>query len=219
MSASVRILIADDHEIFRKGFHILLRHQSEVKIIGEAENGIELIAQAKKLKPDVIITDIQMPLMDGIEAVKQINQFQPEIGIIALTMFNDDNLIVDMLEAGAKGYILKNTNRQELLEAVLTVYKGGSYFCNATSKKVTRLLAFSKYTNPSIKNQPNLNSKELDIIRLICQEHSSKQIAAILGYTTRTVENYREKIQEKIGAKNAVGVAVFAIKHKLYEPV
>jgi len=179
MAAPVRILIADDHEIFRKGFQTLLRNQSELKIIGEAENGLELIAQAKKLEPDVIITDIQMPVMDGIEAVKQINQWQPETGIIALTMFNEDHLIVDMLEAGAKGYILKNTNRQELIEAVLTVFKGGNYFCNATSNKIARLIGLCKFKNHAIKNQPKFNSKELDIIRLICQEHSSKQIAAI----------------------------------------
>jgi DNA-binding NarL/FixJ family response regulator len=218
MGTPIRLIIADDHEIFRKGFHVLLRKNRELKIIGEAEQGRELIDLVKKLKPDIVITDIQMPIMDGVEATKKIHQQFPDIGIIALTMFNDDHLILDMLEAGAKGYVLKNTNRQELQEAVNAVYNGGSYFCNATTKKMARLIAKSKFDGFQSAQHARLTSKELQIIKLICEEHSSKQIASLLGYTTRTVENYREKIQEKIGAKNAVGVAVYAFKHNLVEP-
>lgn len=217
MSNPIKIIIADDHEIFRKGFHVLLRKNQEVKIIGDAENGKDLVEKVKKHGPDVVITDIQMPEMDGVEAARKIMAFNPSIGIIALTMFNDDNLIVDMLEAGAKGYLLKNTDRKELVSAINAVYNGENYFCNATSQKMARLIALSRLKS-SFRSTPQFSKNEIEIIKLMCQEYTSKQIGALLGYTTRTVENYREKIQEKIGAKNAIGVVIYAIKHQIYQP-
>ena len=123
-----------------------------------------------------------------------------------------------MLEAGARGYILKNTNREELAQAVQAVFEGGTYLCNATSEKMTQMIATSQFNPVKKLDRIVLLQSEKDIIRLICKEYSSKQIASELGYTTRTVENYREKLMEKIGAKNAVGLAVFAIKNKIYTP-
>jgi DNA-binding NarL/FixJ family response regulator len=217
MKQPVRILIADDHELIRKGFSVLLKKQTDLSIVGEAANGEELVELQKHHKAEIVITDIQMPGMGGIEATRQILAQFPETGIIALTMFNEDSLIIDMLEAGARGYILKNTTREELIEAIEIVHEGGSYFCNETSKKLTNLIASSRISFLK-NNQPQLNSKEIEIVKLICKEYSSKQIAAQLGHTTRTVENYREKIQEKIGAKNMVGIAVYAMKNNIYKP-
>ena len=108
---SITLVIADDHEIFREGFKLLLRGQDRVELVGEAENGRELMELVKKREPEVVITDIKMPVMDGIDACKQLKQEHPAIQVIALSMFNDDNLIIDMLEAGASGYLLKNTNK------------------------------------------------------------------------------------------------------------
>ena len=217
MNKTVRILIADDHELIRKGFAVLLKKQAGITIVGEAADGEELVALQNQLKAEIVITDIQMPVMNGIEATRQILAQYPETGIIALTMFNEDSMIIDMLEAGARGYLLKNTNREELAEAIHNVHQGGSYYCNDTSKKLTSLIAASKISY--LKNdQPTLNSREIEIVKLICKEYSSKQIAAQLGYTTRTVENYREKILEKIGSKNMVGIAVYAIKNNIYKP-
>jgi DNA-binding NarL/FixJ family response regulator len=217
MCEPIKIIIADDHEIFRKGFHVLLRKNQEIKIVADAGEGKDLIEKVKKHDPDVVITDIQMPEMDGVEAARKITSLNPSIGIIALTMFNDDNLIVDMLEAGAKGYLLKNTDRKELITAINAVHNGENYFCNATSQKMARLIALSRL-KPSFRTIPQFSKNEIEIIKLMCQEYTSKQIGAFLGYTTRTVENYREKIQEKIGAKNAIGVVIYAIKHQIYQP-
>jgi DNA-binding NarL/FixJ family response regulator len=216
MYGTIKIAIADDHEIFRDGFKLLLKNQHELELVGEAENGKELLEVAAKNNPDVVITDIKMPLMDGIEACKTIKKKFPDIKVIALSMFNEDNLIVDMLEAGAKGYLLKNTNKHELLLAVKTVYEGSTYYCSATSVKLARMIGESKF-NP-YRNHPvkKFTSREIDIIQRICEQQTNKEIAVELDLSIRTVESHREKIHEKTGSKNSIGVVIYAIKHGLY---
>lgn len=215
MYARIKIAIADDHEIFREGFKLLLRDQDEVRLVGEAENGRELLQVVEECQPDVVIVDIKMPVLDGVDACKAIKKNFPDVQVIALSMFNEDSLIVDMLEAGAKGYLLKNTNKTELLTAVRTVYNGSTYYCSATSEKLTRMIANSKF-NP-YRNQPTVlfTSRELAIIELICQQYTSKEIGLKLGLSFRTVDSHREKIQEKTGAKNVIGIVIYAIKHDL----
>ncbi len=217
MYSPIRIAIADDHEIFRDGFKLLLKDQQVMELVGEAENGKELLEVVAKTQPDVVIVDIKMPVMDGIEACKIIRRQFPDIKVIALSMFNEDNLIVDMLEAGAKGYLLKNTNKNELLMATKAVYEGSTYYCNATSGKLAKMIAESKF-NP-YRNHPikKFSKREEDIIRLICEQYSNKEIATTLGISIRTVESHREKILEKTDARNSIGVAVYAIRHNLFQ--
>ena len=213
----IRIAIADDHQIFRDGFKLLLKHQPELELVGEAEHGRELLDVIVQQQPDVLILDIQMPVMDGIATCKEVTKRHPGVKVIALSMFNDDNLIVDMLEAGAKGYLLKNTNKQELSQAVKAVFEGGTYYCAATSAKLTKMIAESKF-NP-YRSQPvkKFTARETDIIKLICQQYINKEIADQLNLSIRTVESHREKIQEKTGAKNSIGVVIYAIKHGIFE--
>lgn len=169
MYGTIKIAIADDHEIFREGFKLLLKNQQTLELVGEAENGRELLEVAGLQQPDIVITDIKMPVMDGIEACKNIKRKFPGMHVIALSMFNEDNLIVDMLEAGAKGYLLKNTNRNELMQAAKTVYEGSTYYCMATSNKLAKMIAESKF-NP-YRNQPvkRFTEREKEVIRLICE--------------------------------------------------
>ena len=173
----IKIAIADDHHIFREGFKILLKNQPELELVGEAEDGRELLEIAQQLQPDVVVIDIKMPVMNGIETCKHLCRRFPEIKVIALSMFNDDNLIVDMLEAGAKGYLLKNTNKHELLQAVKAVHEGGTYYCTATSAKLTKMIAESKF-NP-YRSQPikKFTPRETDIITLMCKQYTNKEIA------------------------------------------
>jgi DNA-binding NarL/FixJ family response regulator len=217
MYTPIRIVIADDHEIFRNGFKLLLKNQNELELVGEAENGKDLLDIVSEQLPDVVVTDIKMPVMDGIEACKTIKKLYPSIEVIALSMFNEDNLIVDMLEAGARGYLLKNTNKNELLLAAKTVHEGNTYYCTATSARLTKMIAESKF-NP-YRNQPvkTFTAREQDIIKLICQQYTNKEIAQALKLSFRTIESYREKIHEKTGAKNSIGVVIYAIKHGLFE--
>jgi DNA-binding NarL/FixJ family response regulator len=137
------------------------------------------------------------------------------MGVIALTMFSDDYLVVDMIEAGANGYLIKNTSREELLEAVHIAAKGGYYFCNNTTFRLSKLIARSK-TNP-FKPGNGLTTKEIDIIKLICQQYASKEIAPMTHLTEGSVEAARHTIMEKTGAKNVVGIVIYAIQHGIYK--
>lgn len=213
----IRIVLADDHEIFRDGFKVMLKKQASVELIGEAGDGEELVALAKEKQPDVVITDIKMPVMDGIAATKVLRKDCPDMGIIALSMFDEENLIIDMLEAGAKGYLLKNAHKNEIIDAVQAVHKKQTYYCNHTSRKLTKLIAESNF-NPNKKPvKPDFSEKEINIIRYICQELSNREIAMQLNLSVRTIEGYREKIQEKINARNAAGIVVYAIKNNIYQ--
>jgi DNA-binding NarL/FixJ family response regulator len=214
----IRLILADDHEIFRDGFKVMIRKQPAFELIGEAANGEELIRLVRELKPDVVITDIKMPRLDGIEATRRLTQEFPSIGIIALSMFDEENLIVDMLEAGAKGYLLKNAHKDEIIDAIKTVYADQTYYCGSTSVKLAQLIAKSNF-NPHRKSlRPELTDKEIEVIRCICQQMSNKEIANKLNLSVRTIEGYRDKIQEKIKVKNMAGIVVYAIKNNIYVP-
>ncbi len=211
----IRIVLADDHEIFRDGFKVMLKKQTHIKLVGEAANGSELINITKELMPDVVLTDIKMPLLDGIEATKIISSTYPGVPIIALSMY--DNLIIDMLEAGAKGYLLKSAHKDEIIEAVKAVNNDETYYCKNTSGKLVQMIAQSRFNPYKKKDKPEFSSKEIEVMRLICQELSNKEIAAKLFLSVRTIEGYREKIQEKIQAKNTVGIVVYAIREGIYQ--
>ena len=175
----------------------MLKKQSDVELIGEAENGKELIELVEKSNPDVIITDIKMPKMDGVEATKILSGRFPEIGVIALSMFDEDDLVVDMLEAGAKGYLIKNAAKHEILEAIRTVYEKGTYYCHHTSNKLAQMIAKSKFNPYKKAKKIEFTKREIDIIRLICAEYSNKEMGTQLNLSVRTVEGYRDKILEK----------------------
>jgi DNA-binding NarL/FixJ family response regulator len=211
----ITVILADDHEIFRDGFRVMLTKIPSIELLAEASNGKELIKLATELQPDVIITDIKMPELDGVEATKILTKEFPQTGIIAFSMFDEENLIVDMLEAGAKGYLIKNAQKEEIIEAVKTVFDGDTYYCRNTSMKLMQMMAQSKF-NPYKKTEdPAFKENELKVIRLICQEKSNKEIAEELNLSKRTIEGYRENILEKIGAKNTAGIVMYALRHKI----
>ena len=211
----IKIIIADDHEIFRDGFKLMLSKQKDILLVGEAANGRELVELVNEQMPDLVITDIKMPIMDGIEASKKIAAQFPDMGIIGLSMFDEDDLIIDMLEAGAKGYLLKNANKQQIIEAIKTVYNGDPYYCKTTSNKLTQMIAKSKFNPYRKKEVIEFSDREQEIITLVCQELTNKEIADKLFLSSRTVEGHRLKIMEKMNVKNPVGLVVYALKHGL----
>jgi DNA-binding NarL/FixJ family response regulator len=217
MYTSIRIVIADDHEIFRNGFKLLLKNQDDLVLVGEAENGVQLVEIAAQFQPDIVITDIKMPQMDGIEACKIIKKRFPEIKVIALSMFNEDNLIIDMLEAGARGYLLKNTKKPELLLAAKEVFEGRAYYGAETSARLTKMIAESKYIPYRYHHNQYFSKKEKEIMRLICQQNTNKEIATSMNLSIRTIESYREKIQEKTESRNSIGIAIYAIRHNIFQ--
>lgn len=208
----IHLLMADDHEIFRDGFKLMLTKYPDIVLVGEAENGKELLELTQKLQPDVIITDIKMPVMDGIEAAKKISELFPDIGIIGLSMFDEDDLIVDMLEAGAKGYLIKNAGKEQITEAIRTVYNNDPYYCKTTSHKLTSMIARSRFNPYKKAAKVEFSEREIEIIDLICNELTNKEISDKLFISIRTVEGHRLKILEKMNVKNTVGLVVYAIK-------
>lgn len=213
----IKIVIADDHQIFREGFKLLLKPIKEIVIVGEAENGRQLFEVVRLQQPDIVFTDLQMPDINGVAACRRIKKSFPDIHVIALTTYNDDHFIVDILEAGASGYILKNTNKSELKQAIETVRNGEMYYSSATSKKLARMVAESKFNPNRLRASAHFTERELVIMKLICEEFTNKEIAAKLNLSMRTVESHREKIQEKTGSKNTAGIVVYCIRHCLFE--
>ena len=214
---AIKIILADDHELFRDGFKVMLKKHPEVELVGEASNGEELVALAGELKPDVVITDIKMPKVDGVEAAKRLTADHPSIGIIALSMFDEEAQIVDMLEAGAKGYLLKNAHKQEILDAIKAVNLNQTYYCATTSGKLAKMIARSSFDPHRKQKAVEFSEKELSVMRMVCEEKTNKEIADKLGLSVRTVEGYRDKIQEKISAKNSAGIVVYAIKNNIFK--
>lgn len=211
----IKVIIADDHEIFRDGLQLMLKKDQDIQLVAQACNGAELVDLVKVHKPDVILTDIIMPVMDGIQAVKKINHDFPEISIIALSMFDQESLIVDMLEAGAIGYLLKNADKQEILEAIRSVHLHRPYYCKSTSSKLARLISQSKFKGPDTKIE--FSDKEIEIIQCICREFTNKEIGTKMFLSKRTVDGYRARILEKMQVKSTAGIVVYAIRHGLFK--
>ena len=212
-AADIKLVIADDHEIFRDGFKLMLSKFPEITLVGEAGNGRELLELIEKENPDVILTDIKMPVMDGIEAAKKITELYPDKGIIGLSMYDDDELIIEMLEAGAKGYLIKNAGKDQIIEAIKTVYNDEPYYCKTTSHKLTQMIAKSRFNPYKIVAKAGFSEREKEIIACICEELTNKEIGDKLFISVRTVEGHRLKILEKMNAKNTVGLVVYAIKN------
>ena len=215
MNATIRVVIADDHEIFRDGLALMLSKQKNIELVGQAENGRQLVDMVLTLLPDIILTDIKMPLMDGVEASRYIIQKIPDAKIIALSMFDEENLVVDMLEAGAKGYLLKNADKQEILEALATVNENNTYYCRLTTARLASMIVKSRFSDSKKLKPVEFNEREKEIIRYICQQDTAQQIADKLFLSKRTVEGYRTRILEKMNVKNTAGVVIYAMKHHL----
>ena len=215
LQAPIKIIIADDHELIRDGLQVMMKKVPAVEILGEAYNGEMLVKMTRKLSPEVILTDIKMPVMDGIEATKLIKQEFPHIGIIALSSYDEGNLIIQMLKAGAKGFLLKTASKPELLEAILKVYHDESYYCSNTKDKLSDLIARSSYHPVKGSASEQFTERELQVIKLICDGFSSKQIASELKLKPRTIESYREKIMEKMDVKNSAALVRYALDHEL----
>lgn len=215
---NIKVAIADDHEIFRDGLRMMLQKKAEFEVTGEAADGKELIEQVKKTLPDIVISDVKMPRMDGVAATRYLTEHYPSIGIIALSMFDEEDLIIDMLEAGARGYLLKNADKHEIVEAIKAVFDKQPYYCRHTSNKLAQMVAKSKFNPYKQKQKPEFNARELKIIKHICNGLTSKQIAEEIFLSVRTIEGLRLKIMEKMVVKNTAGIIIYAIKNHLFTP-
>lgn len=212
---TIRIILADDHEIFREGFRSLVQKQNALELVAEARDGSQLPALVAMHKPDVILCDIRMPGMDGIAATRELSSLFPQVSVIALTMFDDDHLIMEMLEAGAKGYLLKDVTRAELAEAVESVFNNETYYCQAIRQKLKKLAAENRFDPVTLKRKTTLTRRETEVILLICEQKSTKEIAALLHISERTVDHLRMHLINKTGSVNVAGLIIYAVRHGL----
>ena len=214
MHEKIRVVIADDHDIYRDGLQLLL-NSNEIEVVAEASNGRQLLTEVRKYKPDVILTDLIMSGFSGIEAIKELKKENFE-RIIAISFFDSDTLIVEALEAGAIGYLHKNVQKEEIIEAIKDVNNFRPYYCKATDRKLARLIYKSQFNPYASKTMPLFSQQDIEIIRLICQEKSSEEIGRILNMSARTVEGHRAKIVQKMNVRTPVGVAIYAVKNNLF---
>ncbi|HTI60448.1 response regulator transcription factor [Mucilaginibacter sp.] len=207
----INLAIADDHKIFRNGLKATLEDCADFNLIIEASNGKELIGQLATRTPDVILMDIKMPEMDGMQTTAHIHQNFKDIKVLALSMHNEDKYIVDMMKAGASGYLLKNAEPEEIIEAISTVYNKGFYFNEHLSVTLIKQLVGPGQADAG-QQSIELNDREVEVLKLVCQEYSNQEIADKIFLSVRTVEGYRARLFEKTGSKNLVGLVIFAIK-------
>jgi len=206
---NIKILLADDHQMVREGLRSLLEKESDFQVIGEAEEGRQAVHLVRKLQPDVVVMDITMPNLNGVEATRQIISEFPHIKIIALSMHFSRIFVLNMLKAGALGYILKGDSSEQLIEGVRTVSGGGAYFSPIAAKTVTEVLA-----NP-LPNSPLdiLTQREREVFQLICEGKNTKQMALELHVSTKTIEAGRRKIMEKLDAFSIPKLVIIAIEN------
>ena len=211
----IRIVIADDHEFFRHGLELVLSQHPNYTVVSHASNGQELIDQVASFKPDLAIVDISMPIIDGIEAARIISASYPETKVIGLTMHDDDPIMINMMQAGALSYILKNTNKAEIFETINAVLATGRiHFPLSSAKTMVNLFVNGNYTPP----EPfiaSFSAREIEIIGFVCKEFTIKEIANMLRLSPRTVESHRARIMRKMKVKSMAGMVGYAFKHKL----
>lgn len=209
-----QIMLVDDHTLFRNGLKILLNNLKDYRVMAEASNGKEFIDQLATIQPDLVLLDIEMPVMDGIEAAQIAHERFPDLKIITLSMYGEEDYYYKMVNAGVKGFVLKNSDIKEVKTALETVYDGGSYFSSELLKNLVDNLKTIKkdYESPS-----DLSERELEILVLICKGYSNQEIADKLFISKRTVDKHRANILEKSESKNTAQLVVYAIKNRLVE--
>ncbi len=209
----IRIIIADDHQLFRNGLKILLNAFPEFVVSGEASNGVEFLRILQNCQADLALMDINMPEMDGIEATRKGLKLCPGISIIALSMYGEEEYYYKMVDAGAKGFLLKDSDISEVKEAILTVLKGGSYFSQELLHNVIQKI---KHRENESKTA-NLSKREKEILSKICEGLSNHEIAETLFISKRTVDKHRANLLGKTNSRNTASLILFAIRNKLIE--
>ncbi|MES2329667.1 MAG: response regulator transcription factor [Bacteroidota bacterium] len=212
----IKVVIADDHEIFRDGLETLFTNHPKFMIVASCGDGDHLFRTVKKYKPDVVLTDLKMPVLDGVEAIKQIHAQYPKIICIALSSFDSEYLIVEALEAGAFGYLAKHSKKKEVFAAIETVMRGIPYYCDSTSRKLARLIAGSQFNPNATTHKELFSESEKAVIRLICEDNENNEIASILNMGVRRIEKHRTRIYNKMNVNTTAGIAIYAIRHRLF---
>jgi len=209
------LIIVDDHLIFQQGLKAIINAEGIATVIGEAANGNEFIELLSRLKPDLVLMDIDMPQMNGMEATQKALGIMPDIKIIALTMFGDEEYYYKMIDLGVKGFILKSAGINELEKGIHDVMLGESYFSNELLRKI--ILNFSRKKPENINEYNNITAREIEVLKQICLGNTTDEIAQKLNISPKTVKSHRSNLLEKTACKNTPSLILFAIKNNIIE--
>jgi DNA-binding NarL/FixJ family response regulator len=214
----IKVLLVDDHTVVRQGLRALLAVEGDIEIVGEAENGRQAIQMVKKLLPDVVLMDIAMPVLNGLEATRQITRALPLTKVLILSSYSDDAYVQQMTEAGAAGYVIKQSAADDLLKAIREAKKGNAFFSPTIAKRLREQCREAFASGVPAKKRPDyLTSREAEVLQLIAEGRANKQIAADLCISIKTVEKHRQQVMNKLGIHDVAGLTRHAIDKGIIE--
>lgn len=215
MKKPIRIAIAEDHDLVREGMVALLKREKDVNLVFDVRDGFELLQQLKKSKVDIVLLDLEMPIVNGHQALKIISDKHPNVHVIIISMHYSDAFISECITLGAKGYLPKNCEFETVVDAIFAVQEQGYYFDNKISRSLLKKLVDEKDFDTSTSRDP-LTGREHQILEFICNEKTNKEIAELLSISVRTVESHRKNILHKTESLNIAGLVLYAVKNGLY---
>lgn len=217
METNIRIALADDHQLVRFGIALILKSEPNFMVVQEAANGKELLDGLPVSRPDVVLLDLEMPVMSGKETLKAIRATNPELRVLILTVHQNHAFIYQMMELGANGYLVKDAEPEEMLKAIRKVYRDDYYFSEPVSRAMLKGISGSGALATNKLPEHGLTGREIDVLKLICQERTTPEIGEALFLSPKTIEGYRKVLIEKSGVRNMAGLVLFAVRHGLWE--
>ncbi|HUR29794.1 MAG TPA: response regulator transcription factor [Saprospiraceae bacterium] len=212
----IRVMIADDHNMFVEGVESILEGNENIQVVSKCYTGTEVFEKVSLTHPDVILLDINIPGMNGLEVCQKLNKEYPEVKVLALSMHNEESFVMEILKYGAQGYILKNTGKKELISAIETVNNGQSYFSEEVTETIMKSLVNQRTGNKKTTSlAPKISRREKDVLELIVREHTTQEIADTLFISLKTVESHRRSLLTKLGVRNTAGLVRVAIENQL----
>jgi DNA-binding NarL/FixJ family response regulator len=213
----IAVLLVDDHTVVRQGLRALLSSEEDIEIVGEAENGRQAVMLVRKTPPDVVVMDVAMPLLNGLEATRQIIKLVPTAKVLVLTSYGDDDCVQQLMQAGAVGYLIKQTAANDLLKAIREVQRGNAFFSPSIAKRLRDQCREAFTSGMSAKKSLELTSREAEVLQLIAEGFSNKQIAAELSISIKTVEKHRQQVMNKLNIHDVAGLTRYAISKGMVE--
>ena len=215
--SKIKIAIADDYKIFREGLKVGLSADDSLEVMLEADNGEDLLKALETATPEIILMDLKMPIMDGMEATKEVRKKFPSIKVLVVSMYEDDKFIIHLMENGANGYLLKNAEPDEIRRSIYSVYENGYYFNDLVNKALLKKLVLKNNLKPSFNQNIDLTEREQEVLKMICEEKTAAEIAKEIFLSPRSVEGIRQRLIEKIGVRNTAGLVMFAVKNGIVD--
>lgn len=210
----IRVLLVDDHPLVLDGINACLSSEVDIEVVGQAHNGLEALEMAETTTPDVVLMDVSMPVMNGLEATKEMKTRFPQSRVLILSMHENREYILQLIQSGAAGYVLKDVSSEELVRAIGVVHQGGTYFSSRASEALVKQFDLGKKLNED-DARPNLTKREESVLKLLAEGGSNKDIARKLDISVRTVETHRQNIKQKLNIQTAAGLAKFAIENNI----